>query len=202
LIVPMSQQVIRQVSRDLLAWKASGQTLVPVSINISASHFRFGDLQDDLASAFLFQGLPPQLIEIELPEEAVLHDVKQSRQKIQALQQMGFRVVVDDLGTGRSSIAYLQKVPVDAVKIDASFINDIENSDFALAVVDSMIRIAHTRGLRVVAEGVETEVIRDHLRALGCDHAQGFWLGKPCPATEFYGASSPASVDGNPATSM
>lgn len=202
LIVPMSQQVIRQVSRDLLAWKASGHTLVPVSINISASHFRFGDLQDELASAFLFQGLPPQLIEIELPEEAVLHDVKQSRQKIQALQQMGFRVVVDDLGTGRSSIAYLQKVPVDAVKIDTSFINDIENSDFALAVVDSMIRIAHTRGLRVVAEGVETEVIRDHLRALGCDHAQGFWLGKPCPATEFYGASSPASVDGNPATSM
>ncbi len=201
LIVPMSQQVIRQVSRDLLAWKASGQTLVPVSINISASHFRFGDLQDDLASAFLFQGLPPQLIEIELSEEAVLHDVKQSRQKIQALQHMGFRVVVDDLGTGRSSIAYLQKVPVDAVKIDASFINDIENSDFALAVVDSMIRIAHTCGLRVVAEGVETEVIRDHLRTLGCDHAQGFWLGKPCPATEFYGASSPASVEGNPTTS-
>jgi diguanylate cyclase (GGDEF)-like protein len=202
LIVPMSQQVIRQVSRDLLAWKANGHPLLPVSINISASHFRFGDLQDDLASAFLFQGLPSQLIEIELSEEAVLHDVKQSRQKIQALQQMGFRVVVDDLGTGRSSIAYLQKVPVDAVKIDASFINDIENSDFALAVVESMIRIAHTRSLRVVAEGVESAAIQQRLCDLGCDQAQGFWLGRPCPAAEFYGAGSSLSSDGNPATSM
>lgn len=186
LIVPLSQQVIRRVAEDFLGWQEQGLQPLPISVNISASHFRFGDLQDDLASAFLFNGISPSLIEIELTENAVLKDIKQSAQKIQDLKRMGFAVTIDDLGTGQSSIAYLQKLPVDAVKIDDSFVHDIVESEFAAAIVESMIRIAHTKQLRVIAEGVESEAICHRLRTLNCDQAQGFWFGAPCDAESFF----------------
>lgn len=189
LIVPLSQQVIRRVAKDLLGWQSQGHQSLPISVNISASHFRFGDLQGDLASAFLFHGISPSLIEIELTENAVLKDIKQSAQKIQDLKRMGFSVTIDDLGTGQSSIAYLQKLPVDGVKIDDTFVHDMVESEFAAAIVESMIRIAHTKQLRIIAEGVESEAICNRLRALHCDQAQGFWFGAPCDAELFFGQS-------------
>ncbi|MBL8854924.1 MAG: EAL domain-containing protein [Planctomycetaceae bacterium] len=203
LIVPLSQVVIRAVARDIKCWEALGHRMVPISINISASHFRFGDLQEDLASAFFFQGINPGLVEVELTEEAVLHDLKLSGKKIRDLKQMGFSVTIDDLGTGRSSIAYLQKLTVDIVKIDESFVQEILDSEFALAVVDSMIRIAHTAKLRVVAEGVESPEICDCLRTLSCDHVQGYLFGAACDAESLFAQLQfPAALASCQSTSM
>lgn len=185
LIIPICQQVFRRVARDIAVWQEAGHQALPVSVNVSASHFRFGDLQDDLASAFLFSGIAPGLIEVELKEDALLHDVKQSVQKIQSLQRMGISVTVDDLGTGQASIAYLKKIPVDAVKVDQSFVEGVDDGEFESAVVEAMIRVAHTRNLRVVAEGVESEGRLEKLRALGCDQVQGFWCGRPCSPEDF-----------------
>lgn len=196
LIVPLSQLVIRTVARDIQRWKSLGHALLPISINISASHFRFGDLTEDLASAFVFQGIAPSLIGIELTEDAVLHDIKASSKKIRDLKQMGYSITIDDFGTGRSSVAYLQKLSIDSVKIDESFVQEITSSDFAFAVVDSMVRIAHTKDVKVVAEGVESQPIADCLRKMGCDQAQGFLFGAAC-ADESLFPSSCASEFGS-----
>ncbi len=186
LIIPLSQQVIRSVAADMLQWQALGRELLPISINISSSHFHFGDLQSDLASAFASQGIAPKMIELELAENAIVQDLKRSSQKIKALQGLGYSVAIDDFGTGRSSIAYLQKLTVDAVKIDLSFIQEVGKSDFASAVVTSMIQVAHTRKLRVIAEGVETPAVCYRLRAAECDEAQGFWFGPAYDADKLY----------------
>lgn len=192
LIVPLSQLVIRTVARDIQHWESLGHVVLPISINISASHFRFGDLTEDLASAFIFQGISPSLIGIELTEDAVLHDIKASSKKIRDLKRIGYSITIDDFGTGRSSVAYLQKLSIDSVKIDESFVHEITSSDFALAVVDSMIRIAHTKDVKVVAEGVESQPIADCLRKMGCDQAQGFLFGAACTAESLF-APSPES---------
>ncbi|MBL8889995.1 MAG: EAL domain-containing protein [Planctomycetaceae bacterium] len=190
LIVPLSQLVIRNVALDILRWEQLGQPVLPISINISASHFRFGDLSEDLAAAFFFQGISPNLIEIELTEEAVLHDIKASSKKIRDLKQMGYSIAIDDFGTGRSSVAYLQKLSLDSVKIDESFVQEITSSDFASAVVDSMIRIAHTKAVKVVAEGVESGPVAECLRNMGCDQAQGFFFGAACAAESLFTQSA------------
>ena len=195
LIVPLSQLAIRKVAEDILRWQSLGQPKLPISINISASHFRFGDLQEDLSSAFFFQGISPGQIEVELSEDAILHDLKQSTKKIRDLKQMGYVLTIDDLGTGRSSVAYLRDMTVDCVKIDESFVREIANSDFIRAIVESMIRVSHTKQLRVVAEGVESQAVLDELKMMNCDQAQGYLFGPACDADALMALVQSRAVD-------
>lgn len=185
LIIPLSQWVFGQVARDVADWEAQGLMPLLTSVNVSACHFQIGDLMDDLMQAFLQQGVPAQRIELEITESSFFDDMERAAEKIRALQRLGFSVSIDDFGTGHSSLSYLKRLPSDCVKIDRSFVAGIETSEFDRTLVESVIKIAHTQGLHVVAEGVETEDCAALLTELGCDQIQGYWYGKPMPKAEF-----------------
>lgn len=184
LILPLSQMIFQMVSEDLQDWVARGIATVPVSVNISATHFQLGDLQKDLLDNFPTQGISPRLIELEITEGSFLGDLGRAVEKIQSLQRLGFTVAIDDFGTGYSSLNYLKNLSADTVKIDRGFVSGVADSEFDQTLVQSVIRAAHIQGLTVVAEGVETREIAEVLKRFDCDEIQGYWYARPMPRTE------------------
>lgn len=185
LIVPISLQVFKQVAGDVESWIQRGLAPIVTSLNISPCHFQLADLLDDLIEAFPGSGVPSNRIELEITEGSFLQDSKRSVDKIRTLQRLGFTISIDDFGTGYSSLNYLKTLPADVIKIDRAFVANIGNSDFDATLVQSVINIAHTQGLKVVAEGVEDENIVARLREFDCDQLQGYWYGKPMPRQAF-----------------
>ena len=149
----------------------------------SVSAFQFS--REDFASTVLAileeAGLPASLLELELTETAVVRDIAEMAPKIEALRQLGIRVAIDDFGSGYSSFSYLEQLPVASVKIDRSFIKSLDSAPRARSVVKGMVTLAHSIGLRVVVEGVETSAQLDALFGSGADDVQGFLLGRPAP---------------------
>ena len=123
-------------------------------------------------------------IDLEITESLVMEDVEENIRKLNAVRALGVQIAIDDFGTGYSSLGYLAKLPVEALKIDRSFITAMLHDPAAMTIVQTIISLAHTLGLKVIAEGVEIEEQARYLRLLGCDHIQGYLVGKPAPFDE------------------
>ncbi len=171
--------VLRTALRDCEAWQRS---LGPfsVAVNISPRSLLDPGFVDDVARALAAVAVPASALTLEITETSLMSDPDGSIVALQRLRDLGVQLSVDDLGTGYSSLAYLQRLPVDEVKIDRSFLRDFTDPQ-ARAVVQTIIDLGHGLGNKVVAEGIEDEPTFLALRELGCDTAQGFWLGRPLP---------------------
>ncbi|HEY9031481.1 MAG TPA: EAL domain-containing protein [Kangiella sp.] len=186
MIIPINQWVIEQVCRDIARWKGDCKVCCPVSINISPRYFQHGCLVDDLKHYLNRFKIDASCIEIEITEQAFIADIESASKRMQRLNDIGVKISIDDYGTGYSSFNYLMKLPVHQLKIDTSFIRSLQESEVQHSLVAEIIKIAHLFGLTVVAEGVEDKHIADLLMSYDCDLAQGFLLGLPIPANQFY----------------
>ena len=158
----------------MAAWQRNGLPSIQVAINISARQFRQDNLTDLLRRKLAETGLEGNTLEFELTESMVMHDVENAIVMLRELKQLGVALALDDFGTGYSSLAYLKRFPIDALKIDRSFVRDIDTESDDAAIAHAVIAMAHSLGLRVIAEGVENAAQLNLLREYGCDDFQGF----------------------------
>lgn len=185
LIIPLGERILKQVCQQLATWRRNGLPAIQVAINISARQFRQDNLTDLLRRTLEETGLEGSALEFELTESMVMHDVENAIAMLRELKQLGVALSLDDFGTGYSSLAYLKRFPIDALKIDRSFVRDIDSEADDAAIAHAVIAMAHSLGLRVIAEGVENEAQLNLLRDYGCDDFQGFLFSRPVPAEEF-----------------
>ncbi len=185
LIVPITEWAIAEVCRQIAAWRAAGVAAVPVSINISSRHVQRADLVAPVRRALAVSGLPARMIELELTETVLMHNLATALPLLQALKQLGVSISIDDFGTGYSSLAYLKRLPIDTLKIDRSFVRELEASGDNAAIVAAIIAMSRSLNLRVVAEGVETSEQMTRLVAEGCRLMQGWLFARALPADEF-----------------
>ena len=184
LIRPLTQWVINTALRQCALWRSHGRAL-PVAINLSARNLQDSNLDGQIGDYLAAWNLPPEFVELEITEGAVMDNPQHAQDMLTRLDLMGVRIAIDDYGTGFSSLAYLKKLPVNELKIDKSFVMDMDQDDNDAVIVRSTIDLAHNLGLRVTAEGVETLDIWHLLDMLGCDTAQGYYISPPLPAAEF-----------------
>ncbi|HEU5443432.1 MAG TPA: bifunctional diguanylate cyclase/phosphodiesterase, partial [Steroidobacteraceae bacterium] len=184
LIVPLDALVLAQACRQARAWSSEPGLSVKVAVNLSAMQFRCPDPLDAIVSAVQAAGLDPRYLEIELTESALMIDPERSATALKMLRSMGISIAIDDFGTGYSSLSYLRRLPIDKLKIDRSFIRDLPTSPTDESIVRAIVSLAHSVGLQVVAEGVETEEQLECIRALHCDQWQGYYGCQPLPAAE------------------
>jgi diguanylate cyclase (GGDEF)-like protein len=182
LIIPVGEWVLGEVCRQLARWQAAGGPAAPVAVNLSARQFRQGDLAETIARTVRQAGVDPRLIEFELTESMLMADPEQAVATLWALKSQGMRLSVDDFGTGYSSLAYLKRFPLDALKIDRTFVRDLPGDADDAAITQAVISLAHHLSLKVVAEGVETIAQVRELDKYGCDDVQGYYIGRPLPA--------------------
>lgn len=185
LIVPMGNWVTRTACEQARKWASEAAVPLNVAINLSAIQFRNRNLVADIERILVETGVDPERIEFELTESTVMEDVDWTVQAMRALSELGVALAIDDFGTGFSSLAYLKKFPVDRLKIDRSFVTDILDDSDSLAIARSIIGLGHSLKLTVLAEGVETDDQARALLAEGCQFAQGYLFGRPCPESDF-----------------
>jgi EAL domain-containing protein (putative c-di-GMP-specific phosphodiesterase class I) len=185
LIGAIGAWVIREACRQARAWQIDGVPALRVSVNLSASQFRDAGLVDSIRSALEDAGLQARYLEVELTESAVMSDPEQSIAILEHLSAMGVLVSVDDFGTGYSSMSYLRRFPIDKLKIDRVFIDEIVSRPEDASIVRAIVSLAHSLRLKVVAEGVETPAQLEFLKTAGCDEYQGYHFSRPLPAAEF-----------------
>ncbi|MGB6308267.1 MAG: EAL domain-containing protein [Steroidobacteraceae bacterium] len=185
LIGEIGQWVIREACRQTRAWQVDGVPSLRVSVNLSASQFRDSGLVDSIRAALDGAGLEPRYLEVELTESAVMSDPEKSIDILEQLSSMGVLVSVDDFGTGYSSMSYLRRFPIDKLKIDRVFIDEIASRPEDASIVRAIVSLAHSLRLKVVAEGVETPAQLDFLKTAGCDEYQGYHFSRPLPAGDF-----------------
>ncbi|MGK2953439.1 MAG: putative bifunctional diguanylate cyclase/phosphodiesterase [Thiobacillus sp.] len=184
LIIPIGQWILREACRQNRAWQRAGLPPISVSVNLSPIQFRHAGLVQAVANALQQAKLEPAYLELELTESFVMHDAERINVAMQALKALGVDISVDDFGTGYSSLSYLKRFPVDRLKVDKSFVRDIDTDPDDAAIVRAIITLGHALGLKVVAEGVETAAHLEFLRQHGCDELQGYYFSRPVPATE------------------
>jgi diguanylate cyclase (GGDEF)-like protein len=184
LIVEVGQWVLESACSQIRAWEERGLKVRPVAVNLSARQFRGKDLDAVVARALMDSGISPALLELELTESLLMRDPEQAVRTLQSLESYGVRLAVDDFGTGYSSLAYLSRFPIDSLKIDRAFVRHAGSNPEDRAIIQTIIQLAHSLGLTVIAEGVETESQMETLKAQGCDEIQGFLFSKPLPAHE------------------
>jgi diguanylate cyclase (GGDEF)-like protein len=185
LIGAIGAWVIREACRQARAWQIDGVPTLRVSVNLSASQFRDVGLVDSIRRSLDDAGLEARYLEVELTESAVMSDPEQSIAILEQLSAMGVLVSVDDFGTGYSSMSYLRRFPIDKLKIDRVFINEIVSRPEDASIVRAIVSLAHSLRLKVVAEGVETPAQLEFLKTAGCDEYQGYHFSRPLPALEF-----------------
>ena len=184
LIIPIGQWILREACRQNSAWRRAGLPPIAVSVNLSPIQFRHTGLVDSVAAALTEAGLDPKSLELEVTESFVMHDAERINVAMQSLKALGVDIAVDDFGTGYSSLSYLKRFPVDRLKVDKSFVRDIDSDPDDAAIVRAIITLGHALNLRVVAEGVETAAHLDYLKLHGCDEVQGYYFSRPVPASQ------------------
>ncbi len=184
LIVPIGAWVIEEACRQAMVWRRAGLPDLVMAVNLSAAQFRRNGIEETVAQALQRSGLVPALLELELTESILLQDVEQVLATVQRLKQLGVQLAIDDFGTGYSSLSYLKRFDIDKLKIDQSFIRDLASDPDDAAIVRAIIQMAHSLGLRAIAEGVETAELLQQLRGFGCDEAQGYHYARPMPAAQ------------------
>ncbi|MBP1932353.1 putative bifunctional diguanylate cyclase/phosphodiesterase [Ammoniphilus resinae] len=181
LIQSIGEWVIYSACTQNKAWQNQGLPPVRVAINLSATHLLQKNLPEVVAKILQTTELEPQWLELEITESAIMQDKQTAIQVLDQLKQMGVHLSIDDFGTGYSSLSYLKELPINTLKIDQSFMRDIQENENSRAVTYAIISLAHHLDLSVVAEGVETEQQLDQMREKNCDAIQGFWLSRPVP---------------------
>jgi diguanylate cyclase (GGDEF)-like protein/PAS domain S-box-containing protein len=179
LILPIGTWVLHEACRRCAEWQTGNLRGAGVAVNVSALQFACTDFVETVARTLEATGLPPRLLELELTESVFVQDLRTSARKLAKLRNLGVTIALDDFGTGYSSLSYLQNLPIDTLKIDRTFLLQSESRREGAAVMRCVVELAHTLGLRVVGEGVETPAQLDFLSGLGCDEIQGYLLGKP-----------------------
>ncbi|MDY0745947.1 EAL domain-containing protein [Paucibacter sp. R3-3] len=182
LIVELGRWVLEQACRQQVAWKTSGIADVVMAVNLSMRQFNDPGLLDDVRRIIDETGIAPDQLELEITESLLMHNVASGMPLLHELKRIGLRLAVDDFGTGYSSLANLKRFPIDTLKIDRAFVNDLEGNDEDQAIVQAILSMARSLGLRTVAEGVETSAQWDFLRDRACDEIQGFLFSRPMPA--------------------
>jgi len=184
LIHALGEWVLKSAAEQCVAWRAEGMDLT-VSVNLSARQFYREDLAQRISEIVRDVGCDPSWVELEVTETSLLHDLDAIRKVLHQLRNEGFAVAIDDFGTGYSSLTHLKHFPIDTLKIDISFIADLETDAQDAAITEAIIGLARGLGLKVVAEGVGTQEQLDFLEARGCHCFQGFWASQPLPNDEF-----------------
>ena len=181
----IGEWVLNEACRQIAEWQAGSLNIVPVAINFSAFQFRRSNLVQGVAAAFARHGVKPQQLEIELTENAIMQDPKETAKTLDQLHDMGVSLSIDDFGTGYSSLNYLKRFPIDKLKIDRSFVEDLPQDLNDSAIVQAIINLAKSLRMVVIAEGVETKAQLDFLRSLSCEAYQGYLGGRPVEAGRF-----------------
>jgi diguanylate cyclase (GGDEF)-like protein/PAS domain S-box-containing protein len=188
LIVPLGRWVLATATQQVAAWNRRRREPLFVSVNISARQFRDPRLVEVVRETLAAARLDPAMLKLEITETAMMQDVEAGMRCVAALKALGIRLAIDDFGTGYSSLAYLKRFPIDALKIDRSFVRGLPDDEDSAAICGAVIDMAHRLGIEVVAEGVETPEQMQHLARWGCDMAQGYLFGRPLGAEDFAGA--------------
>jgi diguanylate cyclase (GGDEF)-like protein len=184
MIIAIGEWVLRTACRQVKTWIDAGVPPLRVAVNVSARQLRKQDFPDLVASALADSGLPARLLEIEITESAVMEEPEEACLILNKLKTMGVTLAIDDFGTGYSSLAYLKLFPIDNLKIDRSFVTDIGRHTDDAAIAISTIALAHSLGINVIAEGVETDAQHDLLRSHHCNEVQGFLFSRPLAADD------------------
>lgn len=177
--------VLHQTLCHIRNWQVLGLGDIPVAINLSARQFKQSGFIDFISTSLRESGVRPELVELEITESMLMKDIRLTTNKLNELKKMGFRITIDDFGTGFSSLNYLRHFPIDVLKIDQSFVRELMDDEAALAIIEAVIALANALGMRTVAEGVETEAQRKLLQSRGCHTLQGFLISRPLPEAEF-----------------
>jgi diguanylate cyclase (GGDEF)-like protein len=185
LIVPIGKWVLKTACLQSVAWQMEGLPPLSVAVNMTARQFSDEHLLQDLASILKDTGINPQLLEIELSESLLIHDVETTLRILAGIKSLGVRIAVDDFGTGYSSLATLQRFPLDTVKIARSFVGELVGTSESSALADAVIAMGKSMSLTVIAQGIETKEQAEFLRAHACDELQGFYFNRPLSAHEF-----------------
>jgi EAL domain-containing protein (putative c-di-GMP-specific phosphodiesterase class I) len=184
LIIPMGEWVLREACRQAREWQRefpSGEPLF-VSVNLSAKQFTQRDLVEVVERALTASGLEARCLKLEITETAVMENAEAAAAMLRRLRGIGVQLGIDDFGTGYSSLSHLHRFPVNTLKVDRSFVGRMEEASEYGEIVRTIISLAHTLRMEVVAEGVETSGQRARLEALGCEYSQGYFFSKPLPA--------------------
>ena len=184
LIVPLGNWVLDEVCRQTVRWKQQGYGQVQVAVNASPVQLERADFAESVEDCLARYSVPAWSIEIELTENIFLQNGGESLRQMRALRAMGVRFSLDDFGAGYSTLSYLHQLPIDAIKLDRSFMQGLETSDAVQRIVSGLLMVARGLGLNVVAEGVETEGQKAALLGLGCPQMQGYYFARPCPADQ------------------
>ena len=182
LILDIGHLVMNAACAQTRRWHTEGFRKLRIAVNVSARQFRDRTFADRLVEVLCESRLDPQCVELEITETTIIENFESAIALLTDLRRMGIRISIDDFGTGYSSLSYLKHLPVDTVKLDRSFVIGTTTDSRDAALVMAVITLAHSLGLRVIAEGIETESQREFLRLLRCDEGQGFLLGRPAPA--------------------
>ncbi|MCS3515959.1 EAL domain-containing response regulator [Pseudomonas grimontii] len=182
LIVMVGRWVIDSVCRQIAAWQRSEIGAIEVSVNVSGHQLIEGDLIADIAHILEQTGVQSHWLEVELTEGSLMENTQHTIASLQRLRAMGVKISIDDFGTGYSSLAYLRRFPIDTLKIDIAFIREVTSNPQDAAITRTIIELAHSLNLRVVAEGVETQAQLAFLKQAGCDQIQGYLFSRPLSA--------------------
>jgi EAL domain-containing protein (putative c-di-GMP-specific phosphodiesterase class I) len=182
-IRPLTLWVLDEALRQQREWRDRGRD-VRISVNLSARHLMDENCGTRIAEALARAGADPRSLELEITESAIIADPERARTTLERIRALGVQVAIDDFGTGFSSLSHLKRLPLNALKIDVSFVRQMLASPADRVIVESTIHLAHDLGLTVVAEGVEDSATLEALRAHGCDEGQGYHVGRPMPAAE------------------
>ncbi|MFJ9991915.1 putative bifunctional diguanylate cyclase/phosphodiesterase [Pseudomonas putida] len=185
LIIPIGEWVLGEACRQMRLWLDQGHEHWRIAVNLSAIQFCHSGLVDSVARALADNGLPANRLTLEITETTAMRDADASLTVLQRLSDMGVDLSIDDFGTGYSSLMYLKRLPANELKIDRGFVRDLEHDSDDAAIVSAIVALGQALGLRIVAEGVETDRQQDFLTRLGCDSLQGYLLGQPVPAEQF-----------------
>ncbi|MEZ4483321.1 MAG: EAL domain-containing protein [Syntrophotaleaceae bacterium] len=181
-IKEVGEWILETACRTARAWQEIGLPAVRVWVNISGKQFQEKDLFEKIEQTLVATGLPAHLLGLELTESVLMQNVEMHIAKLKQLKQLGLLISLDDFGTGYSSLSYLKRFPIDEIKIDRSFVDGLLVDENDTAIVRTILAMAKSLGLRVVAEGVETPQQRDFLTEHRCDEMQGFLFSKPVPS--------------------
>jgi diguanylate cyclase (GGDEF)-like protein len=196
-IVPLGDWVLGEAVRQAALWQDQGQAL-PVSVNVSALQFQQATFVERVAAALESAGLAPELLELELTETILIQDAEEALTRLRQLERLGVRLAIDDFGTGYSSLGYLKRFPIGKLKIDRSFISGLPADESDAGIVRAVVSMARALHLKVIAEGVETDLQRQFLSAAGCDFYQGYLFAPAVDAETVSSLRRPAGPDPAP----
>jgi EAL domain-containing protein (putative c-di-GMP-specific phosphodiesterase class I) len=185
LIVPMGQWVLREACRQAWTWQHAGMPPIPVAVNVSAVEFRSPGFLEGVYSSLEDTRLKSRYLELELTETALMESGEATISLLRDLKRIGVQLALDDFGTGYSSLSYLKEFPIDALKVDESFVREISDDLRCASIVRAILSMGKSLNQRVIAEGVETAEQFALLRAQGCQEGQGFYFSRPLTADRF-----------------